>query len=83
MELAAAQDVVAAADVDELAAAVLEAAAELEEDVVVELAPAELLELELDEAGEYMKRLSLSEPPQVSSRLPSQGMTHPPSVEGT
>jgi hypothetical protein len=88
--LAAAGDEVAAAldeedDVEEAAAEldeevelveVVAAALEVEEDVVLEL-------VETAPAGLYLYTLSLSEPPQISTGLPLQGITQPPSGEGT
>lgn len=88
--LEAADDEVAAAldeedDVEEAAAEldeedevveVVGAALEVEEDVVLEL-------VETAPAGLYLYTLSLSEPPQISSGLPPQGITQPPSGEGT
>jgi hypothetical protein len=89
--LGAADDEVAAAldeedDVEEVAAAldeedevveVVDAVLEVEEDVVLELV------VETAPAGLYWYTLSLSEPPQVSAGLPPQGITQPPSGEGT
>jgi hypothetical protein len=66
--------------VEDIVEDVVEDVEDVVEDVVVEL-----LEEELDEepAGRRLKTLSLFLPPQVSSLFPSQGMAHPPSVEGT
>lgn len=91
-------EVVLEAPADEVAAAldeeddVEEAAAELDEedelvevvDVVLEVEEDVVLELvETAPAGLYLYTLSLSEPPHVSAGLPPQGITQPPSGEGT
>ena len=70
------EEVAAALDDEDELVEVVGAALEVEEDVVLEL-------VEPAPAGLYLYTLSLSEPPQISSGLPPQGITQPPSGEGT
>ena len=74
---AAVDDVAATLDEEEEVVEVVGAALGVEEDVVLELV------VETAPAGRYWYTLSLSEPPQVSVESPAQGITQPPSGEGT